>query len=316
MAARTGLARHLIALGLALGACTGAQAGGMMFCDRPAKVTATEQDHALRFSAVVKDELKRSGAVAAVVSRAGIDLARFGLRYSHAGIALKSNPNSPWSVRQLYYACDEKRPRIFDQGMAGFVLGAEEPTQGHLSLVLLPEAEGAALQAAALDAQTPLSLLAGEYSANAYAYSTRYQNCNQWLVELIASAWSGAAKQRDEAQGWLRERGYEAEPVNVGRALIIAAHFVPLVHVLDHPDDDLRALTMRVSMPTSIEQFVRRQAPQARRLEMCYNAQHIVVRRGWEPLGPGCEPQAGDEVLPFDQAFKSLVKEGDFFSLE
>ncbi len=300
MAARTGLARHLIAACLALGCHAEAQAGGMMFCDRPVKVTATQQDHALRFSAVVKEELERSGASAAVVSRAGLDLARFGLRYSHAGIALKSSPNSPWSVRQLYYACDEARPRIFDQGMAGFVLGAEEPAQGHLSLVLLPEAQGAALESAALDAHTPLALLAGEYSANAYAYSTRYQNCNQWLVELMASAWGAEAPQREAAQRWLRERGYQAEPVNVGRALVIAAHFVPLVHVSDHPDEDLRALTMRVSMPSSIEQFLRRETPQAQRIELCYNSSHIVIRRGWQALGPGCTPQPGDEIVNFD----------------
>jgi hypothetical protein len=300
MATRTALARNLIAAALALGFNASALAGGMVFCDRPAKVTATAQDHVLRFSAVVKEELERSGVSAAVVSRAGLDLARFGLRYSHAGVALKSNPNSPWSVRQLYYACDEARPRIFDQGMAGFVLGAEQPSEGHLSLVLLPEEQGAALQAAALDAQTPLSLLAGEYSANAYAYSTRYQNCNQWLVELIASAWGAAMAQREDAQRWLREHDYEAETVNVGRSLVIAAHFVPLVHVLDHPDEDLRMATMRVSLPSSIERFVRREAPQARRLELCYNSSHIVIRRGWHSMGDGCEAQTGDEVIGFD----------------
>jgi len=300
MATRTALPRHLIAACLALAWSGAALAGGMMFCDRPAKVTAAAQDHVLRFSAVVKEELERSGATAAVVSRAGLDLARFGLRYSHAGLALKGSPNSPWSVRQLYYACDEKRPRIFDQGMAGFVLGAEEPAQGHLSMVLLPEEQGTALQAAALDAQTPLALLAGEYSANAYAYSTRYQNCNQWLVELIASAWGAASAQREASQRWLREQGYEAEPVNVGRMLIIAAHFVPLVHVLDHPDDDLRALTMRVSLPSSIERFVQREAPQAKRIELCYNSKHIVVRHGWQAMGTGCEAQSGDDVIDFD----------------
>ncbi|WP_426167995.1 DUF2145 domain-containing protein [Pseudoduganella sp. R-34] len=302
MATRTALARHLIAACLALGWNAAAQAGGMMFCDRPAKVTATAQDHVLRFAAVVKDELERSGATAAVVSRAGLDLARLGLRYSHAGLALKDNPNSPWSVRQLYYACDEKRPRIFDQGMAGFVLGAEEPAHGHLSLVLLPDEQARTLQAAALDAQTPLSLLAGEYSANAYAYSTRYQNCNQWLVELMASAWGAAAPRREDAQSWLRERGYQAESVAVGRTLVIAAHFVPLVHVQDHPDEDLRAQTMRVSMPSSIEHFVHRESPQARRLELCYNPNHIVIRRGWEPMGAGCEAQPGDEVIAFENS--------------
>ncbi|WP_308602031.1 DUF2145 domain-containing protein [Massilia sp. Dwa41.01b] len=96
-------------------------------------------------------------------------------------------------MRQLYYACDESRPRLFDQGIAGFALGAEAPARGHMSLVFLPGAEGASVAAAALDKPLALSLLAGQYSANAHAFSTRYQNCNQWVAELLASAWGGLA---------------------------------------------------------------------------------------------------------------------------
>ena len=59
-----------------------------------------------------------------------------------------------------------------------------------------------------------LALLAGEYSANAYAYSTRYQNCNQWLVELMASAWGADAPRREDAQRWLRERGMRFSPAS------------------------------------------------------------------------------------------------------
>ena len=48
-------------------------------------------------------------------------------------------------------------------------------------------------------------------------------------------------------------------------------------------------------MPASIEAFVRRRAPQAKRVELCHTQERIVVRRGWEPLGASCEPKEGDE---------------------
>jgi hypothetical protein len=286
---------------LAFCAGSGAWAAIPTFCARPAEVTAADQDRVLRFAGVVKRELEASGTKVALVSRAGLDLSRFGLLYSHAGIALKDNPGGPWAVRQLYYACDESRPRLFDQGMAGFALGAEAPANGHMSLVFLPDADGALLEQAALDKPLALALLAGQYSANAYAFSTRYQNCNQWVAELLAAAWGRLGHQdqpREEAQTWLRAEGYAAGPVRIpSRWMMFAGQFVPLVHVNDHPVDDIHALALQVSTPASIEGFVQRRTPLAQRVELCHDKERIVVHRGWEPLGAACKPMAGDEVI-------------------
>ncbi|MFT4191432.1 MAG: DUF2145 domain-containing protein, partial [Comamonas sp.] len=282
----------------ALLAAVPAQAGTSTsgFCDKPSHIDASRQDRLLRFAAVVKQELARAGHGAALISRTGTDLARFGIRYSHAGIALADNPAGPWAVRQLYYACDESRARLFDQGISGFMLGADDPSHGYVSLLLLPEAQGQTLAAAALDKRQALALLSADYSANAYAWSTRYQNCNQWVMEMIADAWGnadGAPQPREAAQQWLRAQGYQPETIDVGaRWLVIAAHFTPLVHVRDHPIEDLRALQMQVSMPASIEQFVRQQVPQSRRIELCYDTRHIVVRRDGPPLAESCQPEA------------------------
>jgi hypothetical protein len=79
--------------------------------------------------------------------------------------------------------------------------------------------------------------------------------------------------------------------------MMFAGQFVPLVHVDDHPLDDVYALALRVSVPASIEDFVHRREPQARRVELCHDTRHIVVHRGWEPIGSACEPRAGDEVI-------------------
>ena len=286
---------------LALCASASAAAGIPTFCERTREVSAADQDRVLRFAGVVKRELEASSSRVALVSRAGTDLTRFGLMYSHAGVALRDNPASPWAVRQLYYACDESRPRLFDQGMAGFALGAETPASGHMSLVFLPDDDSALLEKSALDKPLALSLLAGQYSANAYAFSTRYQNCNQWVAELLASAWGrleGLAAPREQAQAWLRRQGYTAGPVRVpGHAMMFAGQFVPLLHMNDHPVDDVYALALQVSVPESIEAFVHARAPTARRVEMCHDTERIVVRRGWAPLGAACVPLAGDEVI-------------------
>jgi hypothetical protein len=294
--------RFRLALGaLALCASTGAWAGLPVLCERASETTAAGQDRVLRFAGVVKQELERSGAPVALISRAGLDLQRFGLLYSHAGVALRDNPGGRWAVRQLYYACDEARPRLFDQGMAGFALGADAPGQGHVALVFPPSRESVLLERAAMDKRLALDLLGGQYSANAYAFSTRYQNCNQWVAELIASAWGrpGEGKQaREQAQEWLRVQDYAAGPVRIpAHWMVFAAQFVPLVHIRDHPVEDLHALALRVSIPDAIEDFVHMRTPQARRVELCHDTRHIVVHRGWEKLGADCTPLPGDEVI-------------------
>ncbi len=273
-------------------------------CDRAAPLTAQQQDRLLRFAAIARDELEGSGQSVALVARSGLALQRLGIRYSHAGVSLKASDNTPWSVRQLYFACDEGRPRLFDQGLAGFLFGTDDPALGYVSIVLLPRDAADALERTALDKARALRLLAASYSANAYAFSLRYQNCNQWLMELLATAWGGlddGANLRARAQAWLAERNYAPSAIEVGsHALMFAAAFVPWLRMDDHPEDDRFALRFRVSMPASIEAFVRERLPGAERIEMCHDQRQVVVRRGWDPIAEGCVAKAGDRVFALD----------------
>ncbi len=269
---------------------------------------------------MVKDELARSGARLALIARSGLDLRRFGQRYSHAGVALLASPESPWAVRQLYYACDEKAPRIFDQGISAFLMGTDDAAIGYVSIVFLPGEAAAALERQALDKSAVLGLLGGSYSANAYPFSTRHQNCNQWLLELLAASWgalepapqsSGApttqeAQQmaqraagpaRAQAQRWLQAQGYAPTVFDLGwRPWLCAAAFVPWLHLDDHPEEALARNRVAVTMPESIEAFVRGRLPQARRLEICHDSRRVVLRQGWEPIAEGCRPGPGDEA--------------------
>jgi len=310
----------------ALAAASLAQAA--TFCDRGNEISATEQDRQLQVVAIARRALESSGASAALVSRSGTDLSRFQLQYSHSGIALKDSRNSPWSVRQLYYACDESQAKLYDQGLAGFLLSAGRTEPIRLSIVLLPEREGARLAASALDNRRALALLSPRYSASAYAFSTRYQNCNQWVAELMGFAWAprdehaaaaapvqsvlsvegvavegvpveGDIPTRRQAQRWLKDLGYDPAPVAVpSHAVMFAAQFVPLIHSDDHPIDDLYAMRLKVSTPAALEAFAHRLVPDAQRVEFCASGSTIIVRRGWTPLPADCRASGGDEVLP------------------
>jgi len=273
------------------------------FCDRTQPLTAGQQDRSLQFAAAVRDELNAQGDSAALISRSGLDLSRFNIRYSHAAVTWR-DAGGGWSARQLYYACDEERPRIYDQGIPGFVTGIDDTSLAYVSIVKLPADEASSLQRASLDTPVALHLLAASYSANSYPFSTRYQNCNQWVMEMLAVAWGDLADGdglRGRAQHWLQEANYAPEPVEVGsHALMFASIFVPLLHLDDHPEDDRLAMKLKVSLPSTVEAFVRERVPGSERIEVCHDERQIVVHRGWTPIADGCKPGEGDRVISFD----------------
>ena len=193
----------LFAAGLWCGA-QGADAASSQsgYCDRPAPMSARQEDRLLRFAALIKQELDRSGQTVALIARSGVDLSRFGVRYSHAGVIVKASDGAPWSVRQLYYACDEQRPRLYDQGLSGFLFGTDDPTVGYVSIVVPKGTEAATLERAALDNALALRLLAGTYSANAYPFSL--------TTRTATSGWRSCSPRRGAR--WTTPRTCASEP--------------------------------------------------------------------------------------------------------
>jgi hypothetical protein len=307
--ARLAATAALAALGLAATLFAApSRANSFEVCDRPKDPSADERDVMLRFADLVRTELNESGHDVALIARSGLDLHRMDVRFSHEGVALKDNAGSPWSVRELYYSCDDHQPHVFDEGMAGFLMGTDDPVNSSVSLVLLPPSEADALRRAAIDKRQALSVLGTTYSANAYAFSTRFQNCNQWVMELLASAWRtpdddepdtpapGSARER--SQRWLQQQGYRPTVFQVSpHPVMWIANLVPWLSNADHPDAELSANRYNVSMPTSVETFVRAKVPGARRVEMCHAGRRVVIHRGWDAIAEGCVAGPGDQVI-------------------
>ena len=310
-AAALALARAFaIAIALGLGPWSASRASSTRYCDQSPTLSAAQQDRLFRFAAVIKQTLEESGASLALVARSGLDLSRFGMRYSHAGISFKQGLETAWSVRQLYFDCDESKPRLFDQGVSGFVLGLSDPAAGYVSVITLPEPEAAALQRAVLDRALALGALGTRYSANAHAFSVAYQNCNQWVAEMLAGAWgpppeplitASTEARRQQAQAWLAQQGYQPSVFEVGfRPWMWLGRLIPHLHEDDHPAADLAQARFRVSMPASIEAFVQARVPGALRLEFCQTDTRIVVRRGWTLIAEGCVADEQDTTITLE----------------
>lgn len=267
-------------------------------CDRTQPLQASEQDRLLRFAGLVREQLNASGEDVVLISRAGLDMSLFDIRYTHAAIGWRE-ADGRWTIRQLYYDCENGHPHIFDQGVAGFVMGIENATVGYISIVTLPPDAAQALHRTVLDAPVALQLLATTYSANAYAFGLDYQNCNQWVAELMGVAWGelpAGDDLRAQAQLWLQRAGYAPEPVVIRPGwLIHAAAAIPFVHVDDHPSADRKARTLRVSLPGALEDFVRHRHPGSERIEICHDGRQAMVHQGWEPVGAHCRAEDGSD---------------------
>jgi hypothetical protein len=262
------------------------------FCTDTTEPGAAVQDRLIQVAAVVKAELAASGHRAAIVARSGLALKRLGQRYSHAGVSLQASPNAPWSVRQLYFACDEQRPRIFDQGLPGFVLGVHDAEVGFVSALLLPPEPEAALTQAALDDALALQLLGSTYSANAHAFALTFQNCNQWLAELLATAWGGqqmaapdgrradtpdgspdTLRARAQAQTWLRQQGYQATVLDIGWGpLLWLANLSPWLHTRRPPCRRPGCGAPAGQHARGAGALCAAAAPATQRLEVCYTS--------------------------------------------
>lgn len=302
--------------------CAPCRANSSEVCDRPADPTADERDVMLRFSAIVKAELAGSGRNLALIARSGLDLHRMDVRYSHEGVALNDDAAGPWTVRELYYSCNDHKPRLFDEGLAGFLMGTDDPVTSWISLVILPPAQSDALRLVATDKRQALDLLGATYSANAYPFSTLHQNCNQWVIELLADAWGRTdsapaggvratdapdpgerpASARTRAQAWLYNQGYRPTEFEVSaHPMMWLADFIPWLDNDDHPPAELASNRYSVSMPASVETFVQAKVPGASRIEICHAGRHVVVHRGWDDIAPGCVAGPGDRVIELEQ---------------
>jgi hypothetical protein len=195
--------------------------------------------------------LDASGASVAIIARAGQDLGKYGLEYSHMGIVVRDHAAGRWTVVHELNTCGTADSDLFVEGVGNFFLTDLYRYRAQIH-------QGG---------RTARRLHEPHYNMLSYVYSTRYQNSNQWVLETLAAASAppGAVETRAEAQSWLKGQGYRVPTVEIPAVTRLGARmFRANVAFDDHPFDRRMAGQIDTVTTDAIVNFVRGRDPQAR----------------------------------------------------
>jgi hypothetical protein len=160
--------------------------------------------------------LDASGAQVVILARAGQDLSKYGLQYSHLGFAYPQpddHGGHVWRVVHKLNRCGTAEASIYRQGLAEFFL--VNPWRYQSAWVIPSAAVQAQLLARLDDPQRLIQLHSKPYSIVSYAWAQRYQQSNQWALETLAAALDPAIATRAQAQDWLREHNYTPSTLHI-----------------------------------------------------------------------------------------------------
>lgn len=207
-----------LALTASLLAAPAAQAGRS--CDAKAPTTQSITSGlamAERTLASLEGDYQRSGTQAVLLARAGQDLSKYGVRYSHLGIAYRTTnvQGEPvWRVLHKLNECGTRVSAIYRQGLGEFFL--DDPWR-YEAVWLAPAPEVQARLLTLLeDPARATRLHHRPYNMVSYAWGRQYQQSNQWVIETLAAAMAPQITTRDQAQAWLQFKGYEPATLKLG----------------------------------------------------------------------------------------------------
>jgi len=232
------------------------------------KLTPENMRKALTLAERTRNTLEESGGKVALVARVGKDLSRYKLRYSHLGYALRDHPQGRWLVLHQLNQCGTADSGIFMEGLGNFFL---DDMFAYETAILVPGEETQQRLVSVLKSAKSSQFHEVRYNMLAYAYSPRYQNSNQWALELFAAATGGdvAIQTRESAQAWLKAARYNPTTIQLDALTRLGARmFRANVAFDDHPLDRRMAGQIDTVTVESVYRFIEQRDPQHRKIHL------------------------------------------------
>jgi hypothetical protein len=205
----------------------------------------------------LRDQLEASGASAALVGRIGLNLSEFGQRYTHMGVAVRDHVRKRWQVMHLFNPCGKAESEILVQPLEKFY---EVDLYEYEGLIITPSySKQAALRTTFMSPATTRLLHNPAYNLIAHPFNTRFQNSNQWIVEMSALALDErrGINDRTSAQNWLKTQGYEPGNIRIPNLRRSAARlFSANVSFADHTQEEYEKQQYLVVTVDSIARFL------------------------------------------------------------
>ncbi len=211
---------------------TAAAIAGTACTQKP--LTPDRLAQASRLSVKLFETLNQSNARVIILGRIGSDLSQYGLRFSHVGFALRDDPGGPWTVIHLLNRCGTDSSSLYDEGLINFFL--DDPfSYDALIAVPTPEIQRALVQV--LRSKLVWQLHQPHYNTIAHPQSLKFQNSNQWLLELVVAATiKGVANTRSDIQHHPLMQQYQPDKIAIDRLTRLGGGlFQANMTFTDHP---------------------------------------------------------------------------------
>ena len=187
--------------------------------------------------------LDASGAKVLVLARAGQDLRKYRLYYSHLGFAYQHSDEQGghvWRILHKLNQCGSADSTVYRQGLGDFFMDDLWRMEAAW-MIPAPEVQRKLL-AVLTDEQRMVQMHARPYSMVSYVWGLKYQQSNQWALETLALALdpeqptNGGTRAR--AQQWLQGQDYRPGVLNIGALKRLGARMTAAnVAFDDHPDE-------------------------------------------------------------------------------
>ncbi len=200
----------------------------------PQAPSAVSVQRAMLLAEHTAKALDDSGAQVVVLGRSGQDLSKYGLRYSHLGLAYRDG--KVWRVAHKLNQCGSAQASLYRQGLGEFFL--DDLFDYQAAIVVLTPTVQAKLLPALRDNRALTQLHTPAYNMVAYPWSQTYQQSNQWAIETLAMTQDPNATTRERAQAWLKLQGYEPTTLKLGPLTRLGARATSAnVAFDDHPNE-------------------------------------------------------------------------------
>lgn len=218
-----------------------------------------------------RQALDASGAQVALIARVGQDLSTYGLRYSHLAWVWRDHPQGRWLVVHELNNCASAESALYNEGLGNFFL---DNMFAFETKILIPTPETQTRAAALLASPRALAYHFPHYNMLAFAYSTTYQNSNQWVLETYAGLYADGSG-RPGAQSWLKTNGYRADTINIPAATRLGARmFRANIAFDDHPFGRRMAGQIDTVTVESVLRFIKQREPESREIVLRAQPKH------------------------------------------
>jgi hypothetical protein len=230
--------------------------------NKPLSVYAVTQGMALAQGAA--SALDAAGVQVAVLARAGQDLSKYGLAWSHVGWVYREADGGPWRVLHKLNTCGTGEASLYRQGLGEFFM--DDPFEYRAAFVVLTPNAAANMLPVLRDSARAQAMHTKRYNMLAYPWAQTYQQSNQWALETFAFAQNNTMPGRSAAQGWLMSQNFQPATLQLGAMTRLSARMTRAnVAFDDHPhgkrfSDRIETVTVE-SVFTFLQQRQFGQAP-------------------------------------------------------